>query len=77
MANSRIHDTTKKKPIDMFKEEKHLLQAFYSSVKEVKNKKEDKYITNGINLEKLNIDIKYHTTISDYEKVLGASYATA
>jgi len=77
MANSRIHDTTKKKPIDMFKEEEHLLQPFYSSVKEVKNKKEDKYITNGINLEKLNIDIKYHTTISDYEKVLGASYATA
>ena len=77
MANSRIHDTTKKKPIDMFKEEKHLLQPFYSSVKEVKNKQEDNHITNSINLEKLNIDIKYHTTISDYEKVLGASYATA
>ena len=76
-ANARIHDTTKKKPIDMFKEEKHLLQAFYSSVKEIKNKREDNHITNSINLEKLNIDIKYHTTISDYEKVLGASYATA
>lgn len=76
-ANSRIHDTTKKKPIDMFKEEKPLLQPFYSSVKEVKNKKEDKTINSSIDLEKLNIDIKYHTTISDYEKVLGASYATA
>ncbi len=77
MANARIHDTTKKKPIDMFKEEKHLLQPFYSSVKEVKNKKEDKAIHSFVDLENLNIDIKYHTTISDYEKVLGVSYATA
>lgn len=77
MANSRIHDTTKKKPVEMFKEEKHLLQPFYSSVKEIKNKKEDKTINSSIDLEKLNIDIKYHTTISDYEKVLGVSYATA
>lgn len=76
MANSRIHDTTKKKPIEMFKEEKHLLQPFYSSVKEVRNKQE-KTIKSSIDLEKLNIDIKYHTTISDYEKVLGESYATA
>ena len=76
-ANARIHDTTKKKPVDMFKEEKPLLQAFYSSVKEVKTKNKDKKINGSIDLEKLNIDIKYHTTISDYEKVLGASYATA
>lgn len=76
-ANSRIHDTTKKKPIDMFKEEKPLLQPFYSSVKEVKNKKETKTINSSIDLSKLNMDIKYHTTISDYEKVLGVSYATA
>lgn len=77
IANSRIHDTTKKKPVDMFKKEKHLLQPFYSSVKEVKTKNKDKKINGSIDLEKLNIDIKYHTTISDYEKVLGASYATA
>ncbi|GGD48181.1 transposase [Malaciobacter pacificus] len=76
-ANARVHDTTKKKPIEMFKEEKHLLQPFYSSVKEVKTKNKDKKINGSIDLEKLNIDIKYHTTISDYEKVLGASYATA
>ncbi len=76
-ANSRIHDTTKKKPIDMFKDEKPLLQAFYSSVKEVKNKKEDKSTNSTIDLSKLDIDIKYHTTISDYEKVLGVSYASA
>lgn len=76
-ANSRVHDTTKKKPVDMFKEEKPLLQPFYSSVKEVKTKNKDKKINGSIDLEKLNIDIKYHTTISDYEKVLGASYATA
>ena len=31
IANSRIHDTTKKKPIDLFKEEEHLLQPFYTS----------------------------------------------
>jgi transposase len=29
MANSRIHDTTKKKPIELFKEEKPLLEPFY------------------------------------------------
>ncbi|RXK14561.1 integrase [Halarcobacter mediterraneus] len=76
IVNSRIHDTTKKKPVDMFKEKKDFLQPFYSSVKEIKNKKEDKTINSSIDLSKLNIDIKYHTTISDYEKVLGASYAT-
>lgn len=76
-ANSRIHDTTKKKPIDMFEEEKPLLQAFYSSVKEEKNLKEEKIINSSVDFSKLNIDIKYHTTISDYEKVLGVSYATA
>ena len=77
IANLRIHDTTKKKPIEMFKEEKHLLQAFYTSAKEIKNKKEDNHTTSCINLEELNIDIKYHTIISDYEKALGTSYATA
>lgn len=76
-ANSRIHDTTKKKPIDMFKEEKPLLQPFYSSVKEVITQKENKTINSSIDFSKLNIDIKYHTTISDYEKVLGVFYATA
>ena len=74
MANSRIHDTTKKKPIDLFKEEKPLLEPFYSSVKEIK--KEDTPSLN-IDLSELDIDITYHTTISDYEKVLGASYACA
>ena len=74
MANSRVHDTTKKKPIDLFKEEKPLLEPFYSSVKEIK--KEDTTSLN-IDLSELDIDITYHTTISDYEKVLGASYACA
>jgi transposase len=77
IANSRIHNTTKKKPVDMFKDEKPLLQPFYSSVKEIKSNNEDKTINSSIDLSKLNIDIKYHTTISDYEKILGASYATA
>jgi len=74
MANSRIHDTTKKKPTELFKEEKALLEPFYSSVKEIK--KEDTPNLN-IDLSELDIDITYHTTISDYERVLGASYATA
>lgn len=77
MANSRIHDTTKKKPVDMFKEEKILLQPFYSSVKEVKTNKKQSQKVSNINLDELNMDIEYHTTISDYEKVLGVSYATA
>ena len=74
LANSRMHDTTKKKPIELFKEEKALLEPFYSSVKEIKHSKPKH---SNINLEELNIDITYHTTISDYEKILGASYATA
>ncbi len=74
MANSRIHDTTKKKPIDLFKEEQPLLEPFYSSVKEIK--KED-IPSPSINLAELDIDITYHTTISDYERVLGDTYASA
>jgi transposase len=74
MANSRIHNTTKKKPIELFKEEKALLKPFYISAKEIK--KEINTYSN-IDLSKLDIDISYHTTISDYERVLGASYATA
>ena len=61
----------------MFKDEKPLLQPFYSSVKEVKNKTKAKNINSSIDLSKLNMDIKYHTTISDYEKVLGVSYVGA
>ncbi len=38
MANSRIHDITKEKPIKLFKEEKPLLVPFYKSVKKVKTK---------------------------------------
>ena len=36
-----------------------------------------KNINSSIDLSKLNMDIKYHTTISDYEKVLGVSYVGA
>ena len=46
-------------------------------INDLENKFKDFLYTNEVNLEKLNIDIKYHTTISDYEKVLGESYATA
>lgn len=74
MANSRIHDTTRKKPVELFKEEKPLLQPFYLSVKEVK---EDDKATSNIDLSELDIDITYHTTISDYERVLGGIYASA
>lgn len=73
-ANARIHDTTKKKPVDMFLEEKSFLEPFYSSVKEVKK---EKITHNKINFEKLGIDIKYHTTISDYESILRDSYVSA
>ena len=73
IANSRIHDTTKKKPIDLFKEEEHLLQPFYTSVKEVQ---EDEKVS-SIDISNLDIDITYHTTISDYERVLGGTYVNA
>lgn len=75
-ANSRVHDTTKKKPIELFKEEKPLLQPFYTSVKEVKNSIKTNRINSSIDLSKFNIDIKYYTTISDYEKILGDAYAS-
>lgn len=75
MANSRIHDTTKKQPIELFKQEKSLLVPFYSSAKEVKQ--EQKQLHSNININELDIDIIYHTTISDYEKVLGGTYASA
>ncbi|MCT7612807.1 hypothetical protein N5U20_06225 [Aliarcobacter butzleri] len=55
-ANSRVHDTTKKKPIDMFKDEKPLLQPFYSSVKEIKDNKETKIALPTINAFSLYID---------------------
>jgi len=74
MANSRIHDTTKQRPIDLFKEEQSLLEPFYSSVKEIKK---ENSLSSNINLSELDIDITYHTTISDYEKVLGATNASA
>ncbi|WP_428739719.1 IS21 family transposase [Sulfurimonas sp.] len=74
-ANTRLHDTTKQRPIDMFKEEKPLLAPFYSSVKE------QKHITQAnsksFNIPALELDITYHTTISDYEKILGNNYASA
>ena len=79
-ANSRIHGTTKQRPVDMFKEEKQYLRAFYSTPlredrliqenqKDIVNIKEDIAIPN--------INISYHTTISDYERVLGGGYATS
>jgi transposase len=74
IANSRIHDTTKKKPIDLFKEEKHLLQPFYTSVKEIQK---DHGKVSSIDVSELDIDITYHTTISDYERVLGGAHANA
>ena len=74
MANSRIHDTTKKRPIDLFKEEQPLLDPFYSSVKEVKK---ESIPSLNLDLDELDIDITYHTTISDYEKVLGVTHAFA
>ncbi len=75
-ANARIHDTTKQKPIELFKEEKPLLEPFYRSVKEQPKSAETKK-SPALSLDELAIDITYHTKISDYEKILGASYASA
>jgi hypothetical protein len=58
LANSRIHDTTKEKPINLLKEEKTLLVPFYKSVKKIK---EVKTKINKIDLSDLNMDIAYHT----------------
>ncbi|EQB38746.1 hypothetical protein M947_08715 [Sulfurimonas hongkongensis] len=75
-ANARVHDTTKQKPSELFKEEKPLLEPFYRSVKEQPKNDETK-TSPAHTLNKLEIDITYHTTISDYEKILGANYASA
>jgi transposase len=76
-ANARVHDTTKKKPIDMFGEEKSLLQPFYASVKADKEESAEIKLPTTHRLNELEMDITYHTTISDYEEVLGVSYASA
>ena len=75
-ANSRVHDTTKQKPNEMFKEESKYLSPFYKSIKEEKVKEpvsKDRYI----NIEDIDIDITYHTTISDYEMMIGGRYVNA
>jgi len=77
-ANSRIHGTTKQRPIDMFKKEKQHLRAFYATPLTNKNT-----ITQEITKSKEggvimpNIDISYHTTISDYEYILGGVHVAS
>ena len=70
-ANNRVHDTTKQKPYDMFKKEKKYLCDFYKSVKDNTTvpTSQDRYI----NVKDMDIDITYHTTISDYEMMIGGS----
>ena len=76
-ANARVHDTTKQKPIELFGQEKTLLKPFYSSVKADKEESHKIKLPTTQALDRLKIDITYHTTISDYEKVLGDHYASA
>ena len=75
-ANARVHDTTKQKPIELFKQEKPLLEPFYRSVKE-ESKNDETTIFPTHSFNEIEMDITYHTTISDYEKILGANYASA
>ena len=75
-----IHGTTKQRPVDMFKEEKQYLRAFYNApLREDRlmqeNQKDIVNIKENITIP--NIDISYHTTISDYECILGGVYATS
>jgi len=76
-ANARVHDTTKQKPIELFKQEKALLKPFYVSIKADKKESYRIELPTHQLLDRLKMDITYHTTISDYEKVLGGSYASA
>jgi transposase len=86
-ANSRVHQTTKKVPAELFKEEKEFLTPFYLSIfdKKSNNKNKNTQLNNPISNNKKeqkpvvdNIDITYHTTINDYETLLkGASNAAA
>ena len=74
-ANSRIHGTTKQKPIDMFQEEKRFLMPF--CVSNLQKKRGEQTIKQEERVTLPNIDINYHTTISDYERILGGAYATS
>jgi transposase len=88
-ANTRIHGTTKQRPVDLLEKEKSFLQPFYVSIKSNNKTKKESFslsssnmITQDIikNKEDIaipNIDISYHTTISDYENILGGLYATS
>ena len=74
-ANSRIHGTTKQKPIDMFQEEKRFLMPF--CVSNLQKKRGKQTIKQEERVTLPNIDISYHTTISDYERILGGAYAAS
>lgn len=75
-ANSRIHATTRQRPIDRFQKEKSCLSPFYNSQLK-KETTQDRYTAKKERITIPNIDISYHTTMSDYERVLGGAYATS
>lgn len=70
-ANNRKHGTTNQKPNKLLKDELVYLHKIYKPVsKQIKKVKKESpsYIPE--------IDISYHTTISDYENILRGSYAS-
>lgn len=69
IANSRVHNTLKAKPFDLLKDEVKYLNKYHKEVKPIKENKEG--VAHIPTLPQ--IDISYFTTISDYEKLLGAT----
>jgi transposase len=73
MANNRIHGTTNKKPNELLKDELPFLGAIYKPIP--KQEIEDKEVVSVLS-DIPQIDISYHTTISDYESFLGVAHAS-
>lgn len=81
-ANERIHATTSKRPKDMLKDELACLSPLHHNIKPATSKITNKSVAN-IDEIKSNIsampqvDISYQTKLSDYENILGGTYATS
>lgn len=75
-ANNKIHDTTKCKPSILLKEELPYLEKLSNQLTkpDISIKEDKKQSKNKQSLE--NIDISYHTTLSNYEALLRGGYAS-
>lgn len=77
-ANSRIHYTTKQKPSDLLTKELPYLEKLDNGIKPCISNKLDK-VPSSNNIKSSypkDIDISYHTTLSDYESLIRSIHAS-